>query len=163
MRGNWWMIVRIWVIRKKATSISRKELERNISLGKQYSRTQKASKLTVLKRMSTHSCTTIEHSCTCISVRKSNQTRAKINNIFFSENFGRAIDDCKSALKQDDKFIKAYFRKAQVESTLRRYEDSLITCLTALQYEPENREVLALRTDIERSIEIENSKKRSIT
>lgn len=68
----------------------------------------------------------------------------------FSENFGRAIDDCKFALKEDEKFLKAYFRKAQVESTLRRYEDSLITCLTGLKYEPENREILALRTDIER-------------
>lgn len=71
-----------------------------------------------------------------------------------TENFGRAIEDCKFALNEDEKFIKAYFRKAQIESTLRRYEDSLITCLTGLKYEPENREVLTLQADIEKQINI---------
>lgn len=31
---------------------------------------------------------------------------------FGLENFGKAIDDCKKAIEQDEKFVKAYFRKA---------------------------------------------------
>ncbi|KAL4438075.1 hypothetical protein ABPG74_016854 [Tetrahymena malaccensis] len=78
------------------------------------------------------------------------------------KNFGKAIDDCKMAIKYDEKFIKAYFRKAQIESLLRRYDESLLTCLTGLQHEPNNKELLDIKKESEKQIENERKRREKI-
>lgn len=73
--------------------------------------------------------------------------------VFFQtivENLGKAIDDCKKAIEFDPLLIKAHFRKAQIESMLRRYDQSLLSCLIGLHHEPENKELLALKKESER-------------
>lgn len=67
-----------WMNRKRAMNILRKELERNTSLGKRSNPTVKELKFIVLKRISMPNSTTIEHSCTCISVSKQSEREKQI-------------------------------------------------------------------------------------
>lgn len=49
--------------------------------------------------------------------------RAMINLRF--KNFGKVIEDCKSSLKYDPTYIKAYYRMAKAYISLKKYKECI--------------------------------------
>ena len=49
------------------------------------------------------------------------------------ENYGHTIEDCKEAIKLNDKNIKAYYRAARASFMLEKYQQSLTFCNLGLQ------------------------------
>ena len=54
---------------------------------------------------------------------KLHSNRAMINLRF--KNFGKVIEDCKSCLKFDPTFIKAYYRMAKAYISLKKYKECI--------------------------------------
>ncbi|EGR34157.1 tetratricopeptide repeat protein, partial [Ichthyophthirius multifiliis] len=75
------------------------------------------------------------------------------------KNFGKAIDDCKQAILQVPYFTKAYYRKAQVEQKLRKYQDCIETLKQGLVFDKNNKEMINLQKQVEQQLDEEEKKK----
>lgn len=71
----------------------------------------------------------------------------KLNNLYFAES------DCTAALQLDDRYVKAYHRRATVRVVMQRYKDAKQDLQEILKLEPSNKESKALLAEVEKKIE----------
>lgn len=75
----------------------------------------------------------------------------KLNNLFSAES------DCTAALKLDENYVKAYYRRATVRIAMERYKDAKQDLENVLKLEPSNKESIALFAEVETKIKSANT------
>lgn len=58
------------------------------------------------------------------------------------QNYDKAIKDCTKAIELDDKYLKAYLRRAQSYEVKEKYDESLADFKKVLELDPSNKEAL---------------------
>ncbi|KPJ15420.1 Tetratricopeptide repeat protein 1 [Papilio machaon] len=74
------------------------------------------------------------------------------------ENYKRAIKDCSKAIELDDKYLKAYFRRAQSYEATEKYDECLADFKKILELDPAHKEAQAAVIRLPPLIEEKNEK-----
>eukprot|EP01104_Vermistella_antarctica_P014094 TRINITY_DN4380_c0_g1_i1.p1 TRINITY_DN4380_c0_g1~~TRINITY_DN4380_c0_g1_i1.p1 ORF type:complete len:363 (-),score=66.44 TRINITY_DN4380_c0_g1_i1:51-1139(-) len=74
-------------------------------------------------------------------------------------NYGRALDDCKDAIKNDPKNIKAYFRAGTACMATKKLNDCNNFCRRGLKVNPKNRPLLQLQKKVKEAIRLRVQKR----
>ena len=64
-----------------------------------------------------------------------------------------AESDCTTAIKLNEKYIKAYHRRASARMELKRYNDALKDIEVVLKLEPSNKEAMCMFKQVQKIIE----------